>query len=394
MALCQNSVLKVYDSVIEDVISNVRDAFLDDGVDEKVLQETKQLWRSKLMSSKALDINPEKSESQPLQSIDNNQKPTKASAAKAKRQARIAIAAQHNSSSAIASTNLDINQGIAGNAGSTGGATVGLTNSSGNSISGMINGTNNKNDSNPTALQTNSVGATILQQQQQKINVPQTSHLTNGPLTAQQQTSATGPLPIVAALDPCRIMPVNITLPAQPGTHNTEPRVLTIHVPASALQENQLTQILTAQLISSIISLPTTLANSVLQQHVTAALQNLSIQKFNPSKQLDGQLVDTTDEEESDVSDDNIDEDDEDIDKDEDEDIENEDGAEEEPLNSGDDVSDEDSTDLFDTDNVIVCQYDKITRSRNKWKFYLKDGIMNIAGKDYVFQKSNGDAEW
>lgn len=36
----------------------------------------------------------------------------------------------------------------------------------------------------------------------------------------------------------------------------------------------------------------------------------------------------------------------------------------------------------------------QITRSRNKWKFYLKDGIMNIGGKDYVFQKSNGDAEW
>ncbi|XP_037947709.1 transcription initiation factor IIA subunit 1-like isoform X2 [Teleopsis dalmanni] len=348
MALCQTSVLKVYHAVMEDVISNVRDAFLDDGVDEQVLQEMKQIWRNKLMSSKAVEINPEQSEPQPPQIIVNN---PKASAAKAKRQAAIAAAAQHNNSSAIATTNsattnLDIKPGIAGNAGSTGGATVGLTNSSGNSIS------------------------------------------------AQQQTSATGPLPIVAALDPCRIMPVNITLPAQPGTHNTEPRVLTIHVPASALQENQLTQILTAQLISSIISLPTTLANSVLQQHVTAALQNLSIQKFNPSKQLDGQLVDTTDEEESDVSDDNIDEDDEDIDKDEDEDIENEDGAEEEPLNSGDDVSDEDSTDLFDTDNVIVCQYDKITRSRNKWKFYLKDGIMNIAGKDYVFQKSNGDAEW
>lgn len=36
----------------------------------------------------------------------------------------------------------------------------------------------------------------------------------------------------------------------------------------------------------------------------------------------------------------------------------------------------------------------QITRSRNKWKFYLKDGIMNIGGKDYIFQKSNGDAEW
>ena len=36
----------------------------------------------------------------------------------------------------------------------------------------------------------------------------------------------------------------------------------------------------------------------------------------------------------------------------------------------------------------------QINRNKNKWKFYLKDGIMNLNGKDYVFQKANGDAEW
>lgn len=34
---------KVYESVVEDVISNVREAFLDEGVDEQVLQELKQV---------------------------------------------------------------------------------------------------------------------------------------------------------------------------------------------------------------------------------------------------------------------------------------------------------------------------------------------------------------
>ena len=29
---------------------------------------------------------------------------------------------------------------------------------------------------------------------------------------------------------------------------------------------------------------------------------------------------------------------------------------------SEDDISDEDASDLFDTENVVVCQYDKITR--------------------------------
>merc|ERR1712098_80485 len=87
--------------------------------------------------------------------------------------------------------------------------------------------------------------------------------------------------------------------------------------------------------------------------------------------------------------DDGVDDDDDDGDDDDDDD-----GVEEEPLGSEDDISDEDASDLFDTENVVVCQYDKITRARNKWKFHLKDGIMNLNGKDYVFQRANGEAEW
>ncbi|KAF4520851.1 hypothetical protein B566_EDAN011166 [Ephemera danica] len=108
--------------------------------------------------------------------------------------------------------------------------------------------------------------------------------------------------------------------------------------------------------------------------------------------QLDG-VGDSSDDD----LDDDIDDDDDDDDVDDDkEDSAGEDsgGQEEEPLNSGDDVSDEDVAEQFETDNVVVCQYDKVTRSRNKWKLYLKDGIMNLNGRDFVFQKANGDAEW
>lgn len=42
-------------------------------------------------------------------------------------------------------------------------------------------------------------------------------------------------------------------------------------------------------------------------------------------------------------------------------DIDNDATAEEEPLNSEDDVTDEDNADLFETENVIVCQYDKVS---------------------------------
>ena len=41
-----------------------------------------------------------------------------------------------------------------------------------------------------------------------------------------------------------------------------------------------------------------------------------------------------------------------------------------------------------------LCLLPQIARSRNKWKFHLKDGIMNLRGRDYVFQKATGEAEW
>ncbi|KAH8288857.1 hypothetical protein KR054_010728, partial [Drosophila jambulina] len=362
--------LKVYHAVIEDVITNVRDAFLDEGVDEQVLQEMKQIWRNKLLASKAVELSPEPGEGvHPPPIVANNPKVMysilQAANAKAKKAAAASAATsqpQIGGSSSASSLVLKSATGVA-----TG---SGIKN-------GLVPIKQEVNSQNPPPLHPTS-GAALLQKQQQAAS-------------GGGQAS----IPIVATLDPNRIMPVNITLPSPAGSASSESRVLTIQVPASALQENQLTQILTAHLISSIMTLPTTLASSVLQQHVNAALSSANHQKnMAAAKQLDGAL-DSSDEDESEESDDNIDnDDDDDVDKDDDEDVEHEDAAEEEPLNSEDDVTDEDSAEMFDTDNVIVCQYDKITRSRNKWKFYLKDGIMNMRGKDYVFQKSNGDAEW
>jgi len=311
MFLSQSSVLKLYTSVIEDVIGGVREAFLDEGVDEQVLQELKQIWESKLMASKALE-QPEPPEPQPP--IINSQK---------------------------------VYPGV----------------------------------------------------------------------KAVEQAA-----PQIAMSEYNKPVPIQITLPAQAGSANPQPRTLTIQVPASALHGNQLHSVLTGPVISATMALPTHVAEAVLQSHVTANLQGQAMsgglqmqapqahpvlqpttlpqdnrqpfthhQLQNSVPQLDGQH-DSSDDEEEEEEEDNDDDDNED--KDEEENDENEAGAEEEPLNSGDDVSEEDPTDMFDTDNVVVCQYDKITRSRNKWKFYLKDGIMNLAGKDFVFQKANGDAEW
>jgi transcription initiation factor TFIIA large subunit len=81
---------------------------------------------------------------------------------------------------------------------------------------------------------------------------------------------------------------------------------------------------------------------------------------------------------------------------DDDDDDGNEEGREDpNPLCSDDDVSEDDEpAELFETDNVVVCQYDKISRTKNKWRFTLKSGVMHIEGRDYVFSKATGDADW
>ncbi|ENN70447.1 hypothetical protein HUJ04_002085 [Dendroctonus ponderosae] len=330
-SLCKTSVLRIYQDIMEDVLSGVRDSFAEDGVDEQVLVELKQTWEAKLMASKAVQND-----------VDE----------KLKKQ--------------------EISNGF----------------------------------SKPVI-----------------------------PPALQAQQSQPRPTAPIQSIIETKMVPIQITLPHQPGTEGQ--RVLTIQVPATALQGNQLQKVLTGPVITATMGLPPAIASSLLQQHVNAAFssQQQSVNVINKNVvQTDGAASDSDDhfeieicmsrsgksakkgkskkkkkakpvitqvdgsmdtsDEASDGSDDDNDEDDLDDDKDE-EDQEIEDEAdEEEPLNSEDDVSDDDPTDLFDTDNIVVCQYDKIIRNRNKWKFYLKDGIMNLSGIDFVFQKANGEAEW
>jgi transcription initiation factor TFIIA large subunit len=73
-------------------------------------------------------------------------------------------------------------------------------------------------------------------------------------------------------------------------------------------------------------------------------------------------------------------------------------------LDSDDINSDLDDTDEeaegFDEDGedgdgmIMLCLYEKVLRVKNKWKCNLKDGILNVNGKDYTFQKATGESEW
>ncbi|RPD78653.1 transcription factor IIA, alpha/beta subunit [Lentinus tigrinus ALCF2SS1-7] len=46
-----------------------------------------------------------------------------------------------------------------------------------------------------------------------------------------------------------------------------------------------------------------------------------------------------------------------------------------------------------DTD-IVFCTYDKVARVKNKWKCVLKDGMIHVNGKDYLFAKCTGEFEW
>lgn len=202
--------------MIDDVIANVRDEFLDEGVDEQVLQEMKQIWTNKLVASKAVEAAPDPTQSQPPPLVSGTSKVNGTKSKKA-----------------------TINNEIKSN------------------VNASMNGNQQpKNLSNPPALlqssqvlptASSSLNATKMSQQSQSSNFQQmkTEPGTQQPTVVNQQppqSSQASALQQSAqriTLDPNKLIPIQITLPPQPGTSNSTQRVLTIQVPASAIQENQ-----------------------------------------------------------------------------------------------------------------------------------------------------------
>ncbi|KAJ3572478.1 hypothetical protein NPX13_g5036 [Xylaria arbuscula] len=82
-----------------------------------------------------------------------------------------------------------------------------------------------------------------------------------------------------------------------------------------------------------------------------------------------------------------------------DDDIKDEDDLEDDEDAINSDLDDPDDNVLEDEDDeeggqIMLCMYDKVQRVKNKWKCVLKDGVLNVNGKDYVFHKATGEYEW
>ncbi|XP_029487507.1 transcription initiation factor IIA subunit 1-like isoform X2 [Oncorhynchus nerka] len=392
-----NPVPKLYRSVIEDVINEVRELFLDEGVDEQVLMELKTLWENKLMQSKAVEGF--HTEEQAALQAAAHQQAQQAQQATQQAQAQQVLLPPQQQVTSWQSTRPTVtsapqqqvivqdpkilqHMSATGMSAAATAATLALP--TGVSPYHQLI-TSQGNLSQNCYIKT--ADGQILQfvraaNGAQYIIQPQQQMVLQQQVLPQMQPGGVQAPVIQQVLAPLQgghpqqtgviIQPQQIVLTGNKVQQNAQ----VMQMPGQPGQVQQIQQQV-----------------QQVQQAQGGAVpgppQQQAKQQPPMMLQVDG-AGDTSSEDE--------DEEEEEYDEDEDEDKDKDGGedgqVEEEPLNSEDDVSDEEDQELFDTENVVVCQYDKIHRSKNKWKFHLKDGIMNLNGRDYVFSKAIGDAEW
>ncbi|XP_013919754.1 PREDICTED: transcription initiation factor IIA subunit 1 [Thamnophis sirtalis] len=401
-----NPVPKLYRSVIEDVINDVREVFLDASVDEQVLVELKTLWENKLLQSKAVD-GFHSEEQQLLLQVQQQQQHQQHQ----QQQQQHSHHHHHSQPQQTVQQQSQTQQVLIP-------ATQQTPQSQVMPDSKLIQHMNASTMSAAATAATLALpgGVTPVQQiltsSGQLLQVVRTASGVQYIIQPQQQVVLQQQ--VIPQMQPGGVQSpvIQQVLAPIPGGISQQTGVI--------IQPQQL--LFTgnkAQVIPTTVAAPTTA-----QAQISAAGQQQPQQQAAQPQaplmlQVDG-VDDTSSEDEAekedyqpahsqalsvlqvdgagDTSSEEEEEEEEDYDDDEEEDKEKDGGedgqVEEEPLNSEDDVSDEEGQELFDTENVVVCQYDKIHRSKNKWKFHLKDGIMNLNGRDYVFSKAIGDAEW
>ena len=63
-------------------------------------------------------------------------------------------------------------------------------------------------------------------------------------------------------------------------------------------------------------------------------------------------------------------------------------------LDSHDDIDDSNEDLMGNQSNFVVCQWDKVSRSKNKWTIQLRNGIITNKGREYAFFKACGTLKW
>ena len=68
-------------------------------------------------------------------------------------------------------------------------------------------------------------------------------------------------------------------------------------------------------------------------------------------------------------------------------------GEEEEKEDNLSDVSSEKDEDE-QVPHVVIAQFEKVSHVKTKWKCQLKDGVMKINGREYLFRSANGEMQF
>ncbi|XP_014061535.1 transcription initiation factor IIA subunit 1 isoform X1 [Salmo salar] len=406
-----NQVPKLYRSVIEDVINEVRELFLDEGVDEQVLMELKTLWENKLMQSKAVEgFNTD--EQAALQAAAQQQAQQAQQATQQAQTQQVLLPPQQQVTSwqstrptvtsapqqqvIVQDPKILQHMSATGMNAATTAATLALP----TGISPYQQLITSQGGNLPQNMYLKTVDGQILQVLRaangtQYIIQPQQQMVLQQQVLPQMQPGG-GQAPVIQQVRPITqvlaplqgglpqvLAPLQGGLPQQTGVIIQPQQVI---LTGNKVQQNAQVMQMTGQ-PGQVQQIQQQVQQ--VQQVQGGAAPGGPQQQQQPAMMLQVDGAGDTSSEEEDEEEEYDEEEDEEKEKD------GEDGqVEEEPLNSEDDVSDEEDQELFDTENVVVCQYDKIHRSKNKWKFHLKDGIMNLNGRDYVFSKAIGDAEW
>ncbi|XP_042102137.1 TFIIA-alpha and beta-like factor isoform X2 [Ovis aries] len=378
---CVNGVAKLYRSVIEDVIEGVRDLFAEEGVEEQVLKDLKQLWETKVLQSKATEDFFRNSVHSPLftlqlphslhQTLQSSAASLVIPAGRTHPSFTAAELGTSNSSASFTFPGYPIH------------VPVGVTQQTASAHLYKV--------SVPFMVTQTSERASILQPP-----VQQVFQLLGQPSIIQTSIPQLNPCFLQATTEKSLRMETTLQQPIVLPSETVDRK----HLENTGNEHKIISGALLNQLDSSSqmdLSIQVTDGDIHEIIQIGGTGDTSSNDEIGNTRDVDengllgiigaGDLK-VPEEETGSVSNE-----DSSVDSSDNEDPEI-DLVEEDPLNSGDDVSEQDVPDLFDMDNVIVCQYDKIHRSKDKWKFYLKDGVMCFGGRDYVFAKAIGDAEW
>ena len=62
------------------------------------------------------------------------------------------------------------------------------------------------------------------------------------------------------------------------------------------------------------------------------------------------------------------------------------------PTSGGGDSTQEEQPDP--KENFLLCLYEKVHRTRNKWRCTFQNGILHVDGQEFILGKINGEFEW